>query len=65
MGAGLMVLAAALRSGSLAEAQEAMVKVKDTLGLLFTPDTFEYMEKNGRMARQRLLPEACCKLGRC
>ena len=51
MGAGLMVLAAARRSGSLAEAQEAMVKVKDTLGLLFIPDTFEYMEKNGRIGK--------------
>jgi DegV family protein with EDD domain len=51
MGAGLMVLAAARRSGSLAEAQEAMVKVKDTLGLFFIPDTFEYMEKNGRIGK--------------
>jgi len=51
MGVGLLAIAAARSSGSLAEAKEALAKAKETLRLLFVPDTFEYMEKNGRIGK--------------
>ncbi|NLA58477.1 MAG: DegV family protein [Firmicutes bacterium] len=51
MGVGLLAIAAARRSSSLAEAQEAVNRARETLGILFVPDTFEYMVKNGRIGK--------------
>ncbi len=51
MGVGLLAIAAARKSASLTEAQEAVARAKETMGVLFTPDTFEYMVKNGRIGK--------------
>ena len=51
MGVGLLAIAAARSSSSLAEAKKALAKAKETLSLLFVPDTFEYMEKNDRIGK--------------
>lgn len=51
MGIGLLALAAAKHNGSLEEARNAVSAVKDSLGLFFLVDTFEYMEKNGRIGK--------------
>ncbi|NMB45824.1 MAG: DegV family protein [Firmicutes bacterium] len=51
MGVGLMALAAAQHNGTLDEARAAVMAVKANMGLFFLVDTFEYMEKNGRIGR--------------
>lgn len=51
MGVGLLALAGAQHNSSINEALDAMKAAHETLGLFFLVDTFEYMEKNGRIGR--------------
>ncbi|NMB10672.1 MAG: DegV family protein [Firmicutes bacterium] len=51
MGVGLLALAGAQHNATLDQALNAVRAANDTLGLFFLVDTFEYMEKNGRIGR--------------
>ncbi|NLJ24917.1 MAG: DegV family protein [Firmicutes bacterium] len=51
MGVGLLALAGAKHNETLDEAREAVMAAKESLGVFFLVDTFEYMEKNGRIGK--------------
>ncbi|NLJ26080.1 MAG: DegV family protein [Firmicutes bacterium] len=51
MGVGLLALAGARHNETMDKAREAVMAAKENLGLFFLVDTFEYMEKNGRIGK--------------